>query len=48
MTFPSELVKVWPISKRANSPQNDDEGLLQGGNLRPEATDWPAATIRFR
>jgi putative SOS response-associated peptidase YedK len=26
--FPSELMKMWPISKRVNSPQNDDEGLL--------------------
>ena len=27
VTFPSELVKVRPTSKRVNSPQNDDEGL---------------------
>jgi putative SOS response-associated peptidase YedK len=28
ITFPSEPMKMWPISKRVNSPQNDDEGLL--------------------
>jgi putative SOS response-associated peptidase YedK len=28
ITFPAESMKMWPISKRANSPQNDDEGLL--------------------
>lgn len=26
--FPSELMTVWPISKRVNSPDNDDERLL--------------------
>jgi putative SOS response-associated peptidase YedK len=28
VTLPSELIKKWPISRRVNSPQNDDEGLL--------------------
>jgi putative SOS response-associated peptidase YedK len=27
--FPSELMTMWPISKRANSPDNDDERLLE-------------------
>ena len=26
--FPSELLSMWPISKRVNSPDNDDEQLL--------------------
>jgi len=26
--FPSELLSIWPISKRVNSPDNDDEQLL--------------------
>ena len=26
--FPSELLSVWPISKRVNSPDHDDEQLL--------------------
>jgi hypothetical protein len=26
--FPSEPMKMWPISKRVNSPRNDDEDLL--------------------
>ena len=26
--FPSELMAMWPISKRVNSPDNDDEQLL--------------------
>jgi putative SOS response-associated peptidase YedK len=28
IAYPSEPMKMWPISKRVNSPQNDDEGLL--------------------
>jgi putative SOS response-associated peptidase YedK len=27
--FPSELLKMWPISTRVNSPMNDDEQLLE-------------------
>jgi putative SOS response-associated peptidase YedK len=27
--FPSELLAIWPISKRVNSPNNDDERLLE-------------------
>ena len=26
--FPSGLMTMWPISKRVNSPDNDDERLL--------------------
>ena len=26
--FPSELMKIWPISTRVNKPTNDDEGIL--------------------
>ena len=26
--FPSDLLAMWPISKRVNSPDNDDERLL--------------------
>jgi hypothetical protein len=28
ITFPSEPMKMWPISKRVNNPRNDDEDLL--------------------
>ena len=28
--FPSALLEIWPISKRVNSPDNDDEQLLDG------------------
>jgi hypothetical protein len=28
---------MWPISKRVNSPQNDDEDLLTEIQLPPEA-----------
>ena len=28
ISFPAKPTKMWPISKRVNSPQNDDEGLL--------------------
>jgi putative SOS response-associated peptidase YedK len=32
--FPSEKMKMWPISARVNAPRNDDEGVLQGDNER--------------
>ena len=28
ITYPSEPMKMWPISKRVNSPRNDDAKLL--------------------
>jgi putative SOS response-associated peptidase YedK len=27
--FPSEQLAIWPISRRVNSPDNDDERLLE-------------------
>jgi putative SOS response-associated peptidase YedK len=27
--FPSEQLTIWPISRRVNSPDNDDERLLE-------------------
>jgi putative SOS response-associated peptidase YedK len=27
--FPSELMKIWPISTGVNKPENDDEGILE-------------------
>jgi putative SOS response-associated peptidase YedK len=35
--FPSELLRMWPISTRVNSPMNDDEGLLDEIELPVEA-----------
>jgi putative SOS response-associated peptidase YedK len=35
--FPSELLAIWPISKRVNSPDNDDERLLDELPLSTEA-----------
>ena len=26
--FPSELMKIWPISTRVNKPENDDVAIL--------------------
>ena len=34
--FPSELLVIWPISKRVNSPDNDDERLLDEFPLSTE------------
>jgi len=28
-TFPSEPMRMWPISTRVNSPMNNDEALLE-------------------
>jgi putative SOS response-associated peptidase YedK len=36
--FPSELLNMWPISKRVNSPDNDDEQLLDEIALPTETT----------
>ncbi len=27
--FPSELMKIWPISTRVNKPENDDASILE-------------------
>jgi putative SOS response-associated peptidase YedK len=37
--FPSELLRMWPISTRVNSPINDDEHLLDEIELRAEAAE---------
>ena len=29
VSFPSEQLAIWPISRRVNSPDNDDEQLLE-------------------
>ena len=34
--FPSEPLAIWPISKRVNSPDNDDEQLLDEVSLSTE------------
>jgi putative SOS response-associated peptidase YedK len=34
--FASALLSIWPISKRVNSPDNDDERLLDKVPLRAE------------
>ena len=34
--FPSELMAIWPISTRVNSPSNDDEHLLDEIELAKE------------
>jgi len=29
ISFPSELMRIWPISKRVNKPENDDPAILE-------------------
>ena len=31
--FPSEQLTIWPISRRVNSPESDDERLLEEVSL---------------
>ena len=31
--FPTELLTIWPISRRVNSPDNDDERILEQVSL---------------
>jgi len=33
ISFPSESMRMWPVSTRVNSPANDDEHLLDEINL---------------
>ena len=35
--FPSELMRIWPISTRVNKPDNDDPGILDA--LEPADAD---------
>jgi putative SOS response-associated peptidase YedK len=37
--FPSELLRMWPISTRVNSPLNDDQDLLDEVELPAEAVE---------
>jgi len=39
--FPSELMRIWPISTRVNKPENNDPGIL--GRSRRKATPLPRA-----
>ena len=34
--FPSELMKIWPISTRVNKPENDDAGILEPVQVEDE------------
>ena len=38
--FPSDLLTMWPISKRVNSPDNDDEQLLDEISLPGDTAAW--------
>jgi hypothetical protein len=31
--FPSELMTMWPVSTRVNTPRNDDEDLIRAIQL---------------
>ena len=35
--FPAELMTVWPVSTRVNTPKNDDEDLIRPVRLPDEA-----------
>ena len=35
--FPAELMTMWPVSTRVNTPKNDDEDLLRPARLPDEA-----------
>ena len=58
--FPAELMRMWPISTRVNSPKNDDPDLLtpvapdsstspdSGAELRVRRSRVPLRTYRSR
>jgi hypothetical protein len=33
--FPSELMRMWPISTRVNKPENDDPSIVEPSNSQP-------------
>jgi putative SOS response-associated peptidase YedK len=37
--FPSDDMRVWPISTRVNKPENDDPSILEPIELRQHAPD---------
>jgi putative SOS response-associated peptidase YedK len=39
ITYPSEPMAIWPISKRVNKPENDDPSIL---DRAAECVDWQA------
>jgi putative SOS response-associated peptidase YedK len=39
MTYPSEPMRMWPISTRVNKPENDDPSIL---DRAAECVDWQA------
>src|SRR4051812_47999236 len=41
--FPAELMRMWPISTRVNSPKNDDADLLIFTPVPPDSIDKPGA-----
>ena len=51
--FPSEPMTIWPISRRVNSPDNDDEKLLEeisppADTAVPRDASNPTSTRRGR
>jgi hypothetical protein len=38
-SFPSEAMRMWPISTRVNKPENDDPSILDEVDLRTEAAE---------
>jgi putative SOS response-associated peptidase YedK len=43
--FPADLMTMWPVSTRANSPKNDDRSLLDPVELPPPADDQGKAVV---
>jgi hypothetical protein len=39
--FPSELMRIWPISTRVNKPDNDDPGILDALESALVLQAWP-------
>jgi putative SOS response-associated peptidase YedK len=39
ISYPSEPMKMWPISTRVNKPENDDPSIL---DCTAEPVDWQA------
>jgi putative SOS response-associated peptidase YedK len=37
VSYPSELMTIWPISSRVNKPENDEPAILARA---PEPIDW--------
>jgi hypothetical protein len=43
--FPAELMRMWPISRRVNKPENDDPSIVEPIELTEGAGSQTASAV---